>query len=156
MTRNRLDKKYDTRLPDIGRRLRTVRVHANLTQEQIAATLGFSRRQWSSWEYGQNTLPVWALSQLADVFGIDPDWVIRGGSDGLRTLPPTAKADVRHKRIASKVSRMVQNLGLVVSSEFEVKLVKLVFKQPEESEREAMRHVFAMLRELALGKGTFI
>ena len=153
MSRIKLDEKYDIRLPEIGRRLRAIRDYANLSQEQIAATLGFSRRQWSSWEYGQITLPIWALLEMAEIFGIDPDWVIRGGSDSPKTVASSAGTDPRHHRIAVKVSQRVKNLGLIVSPEFEQKLVKLVFEQPQEREREAMENVLAMLRELALGKG---
>jgi transcriptional regulator with XRE-family HTH domain len=155
MPRVKLDAKYDDRLSEIGRRLRTVRNTVQLSQEQMAEMLGFSRRRWVSWEYGEITVPIWALFEMTEKFGIDPDWVIRGGSESPKTISPTTRIDTRHTRISTKVTRMVKNLGLVVSSEFQQKLVKLVFEQPEENEREALANVLAMLRELAIGKGPF-
>lgn len=151
MAGQKRDTKYDDRLPGVGGRLLAIREQAGLGQEDMARFLGFSRRQWTSWEYGQVTPSMWVLLELMEKLQIDPSWVIEGPGD----TPVLRSADggiARLKRLRTDVGRMARDLGLVIPDGFERKLAMLIFKQPIEAEGEAKREVRAMLRELSLGK----
>ena len=117
----------------------------------MAHFLGFSRRQWVSWEYGQVTPSMWVLFELMEKLQIDPAWIIEGPTE-VPMLRSTEDSVARLDRLKGKVTRMAKDLGLVLPNGFERKLAEMVFNQPLDAEREAIREVRGMLRELTLGK----
>ncbi|MGW5130338.1 helix-turn-helix transcriptional regulator [Streptomyces sp. NPDC004135] len=54
----------------IGERLRTARLHADLTQEQLGERVGRDRRTIHRWEYAQRVPNLEDLLLLADALGV--------------------------------------------------------------------------------------
>jgi transcriptional regulator with XRE-family HTH domain len=149
MAGQKRDTKFDDRLPDIGKRLLAIREQAGLSQDDMARCLGFSRRQWTSWEYGQVTPSLWVLLELMDKLQVEPAWVI----DGPGLIPVLRSTDggaARVGRLRKDVQRMVRNLGLEIPDGFVHQLAMIIFNNPVE--KDGKRQVHEMLRQLAIGK----
>ena len=56
---------------EIGARLRAARLHANLTQVQLADRIGRDHRTVHRWEYAQRIPTLEDLLLLADAVGVD-------------------------------------------------------------------------------------
>nr|WP_272925237.1 helix-turn-helix transcriptional regulator [Streptomyces sp. SID4950] len=54
----------------IGERIRTVRRHRKMTQEQVAHAIGADRRSVVRWERGQRDPALSMLVQIADVLDV--------------------------------------------------------------------------------------
>ncbi|MFJ7238201.1 helix-turn-helix domain-containing protein [Streptomyces olivaceus] len=54
----------------VGERLRTARLHANLTQEQLGERIGRDRRTIHRWEYAVRVPDLEDLLLLADAVGV--------------------------------------------------------------------------------------
>lgn len=151
MAGQKRDQRYDDRLPDIGRRLAAVREKVGLNQDAMAKFMGFSRRQWVSWEAGQVSPSVWLLLEMMEKLQIDPAWVIEGPGE-VPILRCENGGIERLARLRREIGKMAKELGLGIPEGFERRLAMNVFGQPVNKEREAKREVQEMLRELALGK----
>lgn len=57
----------------LGHRLAMIRKHRNITQGDIAKSLGISRDRISNWEQGRTTLPADILPEIAKVLDVTPD-----------------------------------------------------------------------------------
>ena len=57
-------------------RLDDLRVHAELTQEQVAQVLHCKREVYRRYEKGIHELPVWALIELAKFYGTSTDYIL--------------------------------------------------------------------------------
>lgn len=54
----------------LGNRIRTLRSERNLTQEEVAARLGFSRQRYARIENGSRSVGLDILSHLAEIFDV--------------------------------------------------------------------------------------
>lgn len=69
---------------EIGKRLACVRqAFSDLDQKAWAEKHGFQRGQYNSWERGARRIPVDLAERLADLYGLDLDFIYRGKRDGL-------------------------------------------------------------------------
>lgn len=66
-----------SKLP-IGEFLASVRKEKGLTQREVAEKLGISNRTLSSWEQGRAYPDVLSLSQLAEIYGVTADEILKG------------------------------------------------------------------------------
>ena len=57
-------------------RLEDLRVDADLTQEQVAQVLHCKREVYRRYEKGIHELPVWALIELAKLYGTSTDYIL--------------------------------------------------------------------------------
>lgn len=64
----------------IPTRIREERERAQLTQQEMADSLGINRRTYSSYETGARGLPIDMLAKIADIFGTTTDYLI-GNTD---------------------------------------------------------------------------
>ncbi|WP_265459681.1 helix-turn-helix domain-containing protein [Enterococcus sp. HY326] len=62
---------------DIGAKIKEQRLHHGLTQEQLAQHLNVSRSALSGWEVGRNLPDIASLIQLADLFQLSLDQLLR-------------------------------------------------------------------------------
>ncbi len=62
----------------IGAFLRELRLDKNLTQEQLAETLGVSNRSVSRWENGNNMPDLGLLLELSKLYGVGVDEIFDG------------------------------------------------------------------------------
>lgn len=65
-------------------RIKQFRQENNITQAQVAKTLGISQQQYFKYEKGINELPIRYLSAICKAYGISADWLL-GLSNGQKT-----------------------------------------------------------------------
>lgn len=141
----------DFALEGISERLRLAREYVGLSQEEFASAVGFSRRQVIAWERGQNAPPVLIFARLRNVCGVDPEWVLSGpGLEPLEEVTPEDRA--RDKRVVRRIDKLAKSFGLELPDEALDDLARIVLREPEHLEEEAMSGMKAYLRPLAMGK----
>ena len=141
----------DLALEAIAERLRLAREHAGLSQEEFAAAVGYSRRQVIAWEKGQNAPPVLIFARIRDVCGVDPEWILSG--PGLEPLEEvTAEDRARDKRVTRRIDKLAKSFGLELPNEALEDLARIVLREPEHLEEEAISGMKAYLRPIAMGK----
>lgn len=68
----------------IGERLTRIReAFSDLSQKAWAERHGFNRTQYNNWETGTRRIPVEHAEKLADLYGLDLDFIFRGKRSGL-------------------------------------------------------------------------
>lgn len=63
------------------KRIRELRLNANLSQREVAEMLGVKQQQYQRWETGNREFPIKELVQLAEIFGVSTDYILLGKSD---------------------------------------------------------------------------
>lgn len=97
----------------LGDRLRTLRIEAAMTQQQVARAVGVSTQSVRNWEAGRNGPGAEAFSKLSDLFNI-PIGEIASPSQGqvdnaeTRTAAPASRVDPRRLRRARTELGMTQ------------------------------------------------
>lgn len=74
----------------IGKNLTRLRKMANLTQLELAEKLNYSDKSVSKWEQGNGIPDVRILMQLADLYGVTLDDLVRDQSE-VKVMPKNAK-----------------------------------------------------------------
>jgi transcriptional regulator with XRE-family HTH domain len=139
---------FNAMLTGIGKRLFAVRQQTGKSPSEMASFLGFSRRQWDSWEKGQVTASIWTLLRLKEDLDIDPEWLLIGPGDIPVNLSSRQPLD-RHPRLCAEVAEMAKSLDLDVSDAFIQNLVSMMFTEPELEDMEKDR-TLNMLQALAV------
>jgi len=81
-------------MTSIGRRISEYRRQRNITQEQLAETMGVTSQAVSKWENDISCPDISVLPQLADYFGVSLDLLIRGENpNGVQLLPENQRKD---------------------------------------------------------------
>ena len=118
-------------------RIREERERAQLTQQEMADTLGINRRTYSSYETGVRGLPVDVLAKLADMFGTSTDYLL-GNTDIKSTDKATAPKLPKKKQFwvaAKKKTVLSAAAGDILISEAVQEGSKwLAFYEPEINE----------------------
>ena len=57
-------------------KLKELRVMRNLTQQEVADTLGIDRRQYSRYETGRNEIPLRHIKKICVAYNISADWML--------------------------------------------------------------------------------
>ena len=57
-------------------RIKQFRQENNITQRQVADTLGISQQQYFKYEKGVNELPIRYLIVICKTYGISADWLL--------------------------------------------------------------------------------
>ena len=65
---------------NIGTRIADMRNAKNITQLELAEKLGVTDRAVSKWETGVSYPDILLLGQIADIFGVSVDYLLRGKS----------------------------------------------------------------------------
>lgn len=101
---------------DLGNRIQKLRRGRGLSQETLAERLGVTRQAVSKWETGESLPDVVRLAQLADLFGVSTDYLIRGvPAEDAPAAPiapapqetPAAASRSRTPRLAQRVTGWV-------------------------------------------------
>ncbi len=82
---------------DVGKRLRSAREEAGLTQEEAAETIGVSRHNLSAWERGVSQPMSDKLPPAAALYGVSTDWILGRESD-LETIMSEPELALRASR----------------------------------------------------------
>ena len=75
---------------DIADRLRSARIAARLTQEEVALDFLLSRQAVSSWERGQSLPSATQLYEIGILYGVSLDYLLYG----IRSMPMTQSKSV--------------------------------------------------------------
>lgn len=59
-----------------GKRLRSARLYNNLTQQQVADTLGMTVNAYQKYEQSMRSPSLDTLVKLADLFNVPTDWIL--------------------------------------------------------------------------------
>ena len=70
-------------MTDFFQRLQTARKQHKLTQSEVAEKLNVSFQAVSLWERGETTPEVEKLMEIADLYGVSLDWILRGKEDAI-------------------------------------------------------------------------
>ena len=87
---------------DLGNRIQKLRRGRGLSQETLAERLGVTRQAVSKWETGESLPDVVRLAQLADLFGVSTDYLIRGVPAEDTPAAPIAPAPQETPAVASR------------------------------------------------------
>ena len=68
-------------MTDFSQRLQTARKQHKLTQSEVAEKLNVSFQAVSLWERGETMPEVEKLMEIADLYGVTIDWLLRGNSE---------------------------------------------------------------------------
>ena len=71
-----------------GQRIRAARAYANISEQQLADAVGVTVGQLKGYSRSFSTPPVEVLDRIADVCGMDRQWL----RDGYRTRRPSMHA----------------------------------------------------------------
>lgn len=71
-------------------RMRQLRIHANMTQKQVAEALGTSQAQYSRYERQAADIPVSILLRACKLFGVSSDYMLGQSPDMHRTASELA------------------------------------------------------------------
>ena len=63
---------------EIGEKLKSSRLNAGMTQEQIAEKINVSRQTISNWENGKSLPDVISLIEISDLYQISLDDLLKG------------------------------------------------------------------------------
>ncbi len=74
-----------------GKNVTRLRKMENMTQLELAEKLNYSDKAVSKWEQGYSLPDVRVLVQIADLFGVTVDDLIREHSEGQQVVPKTTK-----------------------------------------------------------------
>ena len=75
-----------------GRRLQSLRESANLTQREVAGTLGISQPSYAAWERRGVALNAEQLAKLAEIFGVEVADLFRDDENGVKRTGPVGRA----------------------------------------------------------------
>jgi transcriptional regulator with XRE-family HTH domain len=84
---------------DLGMRLRGYRTQAGLTQQAVAEKVGVSRPTYVNIEAHGEGVSAYRLGQLAHLFGVTADALIRG------PIPPSKKVPVQRPPLLTRIVR---------------------------------------------------
>ncbi|MGF3112557.1 helix-turn-helix domain-containing protein [Facklamia sp. P9177] len=62
----------------LGQQLKTARLHANLTQEEVAEKIGVTRQSVSNWENEKNYPDIRSVIDLSNLYQISLDQLMKG------------------------------------------------------------------------------
>ena len=99
---------------DIGGKIKSARISANLTQEQVADFLNVSRQTISNWENGKTYPDIVSVVKMSDLYGISLDYLLKEGkpmSNYLNYLEESTNA-VKSKNKLSAVILIAVYLGI--------------------------------------------
>lgn len=99
---------------DIGGKIKSARISANLTQEQVADFLNVSRQTISNWENGKAYPDIVSVVKMSDLYGISLDYLLKEGkpmSNYLNYLEESTNA-VKSKNKLSAVILIAVYLGI--------------------------------------------
>ena len=87
----------DERKATIASNLIKLRLAAGMTQAELGEKLNYSDKSISKWERGDVTTDVFVLMQIAEIFGVDVDYLLKPttrssrSSTANRTAAPTPR-----------------------------------------------------------------
>lgn len=116
----------------LGTRIARLRREKNMTQDEVAEKMNLSPQAVSKWENDQSCPDILLLPQLADLFGVTTDTLLKGETNepAVRILPPeerknfdqmmlrvnvnSAGGDVVHVNLPMPLIKMALDIGMEI------------------------------------------
>ena len=111
----------------IGQKILQLRSDANISQEQLAETLGVSRQSVSKWEMDQALPQIDKVIQLSELFSVSTDALLRDNLDIKNGAAPIK----RNKYFGTDGFRGEANINLTSIQAYKVVLFLKAFGMPE-------------------------
>ena len=88
---------------EIGRKLKEVRMHASLTQEQVAEELFVSRQTISNWENEKTYPDIISIIKLSDLYSISLDELLKGDQKMMEHLDESTNIVKSNKKLVGAI-----------------------------------------------------
>ena len=116
----------------LGTRIARLRREKNMTQDEVAEKMNLSPQAVSKWENDQSCPDILLLPQLADLFGVTTDTLLKGETNepAVRILPPeerknfdqmmlrvnvnSADGDIVHVNLPMPLIKMALDIGMEI------------------------------------------
>ncbi|MBP3918537.1 MAG: helix-turn-helix transcriptional regulator [Clostridia bacterium] len=116
----------------LGTRIARLRREKNMTQDEVAEKMNLSPQAVSKWENDQSCPDIMLLPQLADLFGVTTDTLLKGETNepAVRILPPeerknfdqmmlrvnvnSADGDIVHVNLPMPLIKMALDIGMEI------------------------------------------
>jgi len=97
----------------IAKNISELRTSAGLTQLELAEKLNYSDKAVSKWERGESTPDVAVLTQIADLFGVPLDYLVRADHGDMPAPEYTADEQKNTEKLTKRTLRMRKNHGFI-------------------------------------------
>ena len=88
---------------ELGRKLKEVRMKANLTQEQVAEELFVSRQTISNWENEKSYPDIISIIKLSDLYSISLDELLKGDQKMIKHLDESTNIVKSNKKLIGAI-----------------------------------------------------
>ena len=98
-------------------RLRKIRTDANLRQAEFGALVGLGQKTVSEYESGRSAPGVARLLVIAEKFGINPDWLIKGDGEPeykSQTVDAETRAQIEREHINKLFSELTPQTQQII------------------------------------------
>lgn len=118
--RDKRDKRLKAFAKPLGDRLRLVRKHMKLSQEEVAEAIGYSQSRISNWETGKDNMYAYQLMLLAKAIGVSADMIL-----DVENLKGPSKSELRLLSVA-RIVGSDEAIRLIVEHGERAKIVGLL------------------------------
>lgn len=92
---------------NIAKNITELRIFNNMTQMELGERLNYSDKTISKWERGESTPDITALSEMADIFGVSLDFLVKSKNVQENSLPKLKSEGKYNRRVISYISESV-------------------------------------------------
>ena len=117
-------------------RLRKIRIDANLRQAEFGALVGLGQKTVSEYESGRSAPGVARLLVIADKFGINPDWLIKGDGEPefkSQTIDAETRAQIEREHINRLFSELTPATQKIILEVLRDKVAAIQKEKPSAS-----------------------
>ena len=97
---------------NVAKNITELRIQHHMTQLELAEKLNYSDKTVSKWERGESTPDIAVLVEMADLFGVSLDYLVRG-KDAEEPVTEQKGKEIRYNRRA--VSYIAEGCGWIVA-----------------------------------------
>jgi len=95
---------------ELGEKLKNSRMHAEMTQDQVAEKIHVSRQTISNWENGKSMPDVISLMKISDLYQISLDDLLKGDSEIMHKIQKDTDT------VKSNQTMMILGWAILISS----------------------------------------
>ena len=92
---------------NIAKNITELRILNNMTQMELGEKLNYSDKTISKWERGESTPDISTLSEIADLFGVSLDFLVKSKNIEENATPKVRKEGKYNRRVISYISESV-------------------------------------------------
>lgn len=96
---------------EIGKKLKSARIKAGFTQENIAGEIGVSRQTISNWENEKSYPDIISVIKLSDIYSISLDELLKGDNKMIKHLEESTNIVKSNKKL---IGAIIANIILLM------------------------------------------